>query len=121
LSTRIDAPVDPEQKHWDLVETYECGFQTFGGTIQHPCPSDPKFPSLDDYIFICERTSSMPGHDWQCYARPKTEMARKVHLDIVYGRSEDEARRKVKATYLYRAGRITNQEWFRIQMGAPPE
>jgi hypothetical protein len=48
-------------------------------------------------------------------------MARKVHLDIVYGRSEDEVRRKVKATYLYRAGRITNQEWFRIQMGAPPE
>lgn len=121
LATRIDAPMDPEEKHWDLVDTYECGFQTVGGTIQHPCPSDPKFPSLDDYIFMCEKTSDQSMGGWQCIARPKTEMARKVPLDICYGRSEGEARRKAEATYLYRADRMTNQEWFRIQMGAPPE
>lgn len=121
LSTRIDAPIDPEQKHWDLVETYECGLQMFAGTIQHPCPSDPKFPSLDDYDLICERTSDQSGREWQCYARPKTDMARKVHLDIGYGRSKDEARRKVEATYLYHAGRMTNKEWFNIQMGVSPE
>jgi TIR domain len=121
LSTRIDAPVDPEQKHWDLVETFECGLRTFAGTIQHLCPSDPKFPSLDDYALICDRTSGRSDRDWQCDARPKTEMARKVPLDTGYGSSEDEARRKVEATYLYRAGRMTNQEWFRIQMGVAPE
>ncbi len=46
MSTRIDAPAGPDQKHWDVVETYECGHQTFGGIVQYPCPSDPKFPSL---------------------------------------------------------------------------
>ena len=36
-------------------------------------------------------------------------MARKVHLDVVYGKSEAGAKRKVEASYLYRARRITNQ------------
>jgi len=121
LSTRIDAPIDPEEKHWDLIETYECGLQAFAGTVQHPCPSDPKFPSLDDYDLVCEKVSDQPGREWQCNARPKTDMARKVHLDSGYGKSENEARRKVEAAYLYRARRMTNQEWFRIQMGAPLE
>lgn len=117
LSTRIDAPVDPQQKDWDLVETYECGFQTFAGTIQRPCPSDPNFPSLDDYDLVCERTSERSGHEWLCAARPKTDMARKLRLDIGFGASQEEARRKVEATYLYRAGRLTNQEWIQIQLG----
>lgn len=118
LCTRIDAPVDDEQKHWDLVESYECGLQTFAGTVQHPCPSDPNFPTLDDYELVCERASEGLGREWQCLARPKTDMARKVRLDPGYGRSEEEARRKVEATYLYRAGRMTNREWFEIQAGA---
>jgi hypothetical protein len=121
LSTRTDAPLDDEQKHWDLVDTYECGFETFGGAIQHPCPSDPKFPSLDDYVLTCEKRSDEPHFEWHCIAQPNTEMARKVRLDIAYGRSEDEARRKLQSNYLYRARRITNQEWFRIQMGMPQQ
>ena len=114
MSTRIDAPVDPEQKHWDVVETYECGHQMFGGIIQRPCPSDPNFPSLNDYDLVCNR---MSDGKWQCNALPKTNMARMVRLDTGYGRSDSEARRKVKASYLYRAGRMSNQEWSRIQMG----
>ena len=109
------------ERDWDLVETYECGFQTSAGTIQRPCPSDPRFPSLDDYDVTCKRASGQSDYEWQCDARPKTDMARKIHLDSGYGRSEDEARRKVKATYLYRAGKMTNQEWFRIQAGILPE
>lgn len=121
LSTRIDAPIDPEQKHWDLVETYECGLQTFAGTIQHPCPSDPKFPPLDDYDLVCKRTSEQSGYEWRCDARPKTDMARKLRLEPGYGKSEEGARRKVEATYLYRAGRMTNQEWINVQMGVSRE
>jgi hypothetical protein len=60
------APVDQEQRDWDLVETYECGLQIFAGMIRHPCPSDPKFPSLDDYVLICERTSDQSSREWQC-------------------------------------------------------
>jgi hypothetical protein len=54
LSTRVDAPVDPEVDHWDVVETYECGFERFGGEVQRLCPSDPRFPSLDDYNLSCD-------------------------------------------------------------------
>ena len=39
MSTRSPAPLDPEQKHWDVVETYECGLEMFAGEIRHPCPS----------------------------------------------------------------------------------
>ena len=45
-------------------------------------------------------------------------VARNVSLDVGYGETKEEAKRKVEANYLYRAGRITNQEWFRIQIGA---
>ena len=116
LSTRIDAPVDEEHKHWDVVETYECGYQLFAGYIQYPCPKDPKFPNWDDYDVVCEQTADMSPYGWQCYAWPKTEMAKKVHLGISDGRSEEHARQKLNATYLYRAGRISNTEWNRRQM-----
>ena len=118
LSTRIDAPVDPEERDWDVVETYECGFETFGGTIRRPCPHDSRFPRLDDYELVCKQDRDQR---WQCHALPKTEMARKVDLDVGYGKSQDEARRKVEATYLYRAGKITNQEWIRTQTGVRTE
>ena len=96
LSTRIDAPVDPEERDWDVVATYECGLQSFGGTIRHPCPSDPKFPSLHDYELICEQTSDTSGREWHCYAKPKTDMARKVHLEVAYGTSEAEGDAKLR-------------------------
>ena len=117
LSGRIDAPADDEQKHWDVVETYECGFQTFGGMIQHPCPTDPNFPRFDDYELMIECTEEKSGEVWYCHARPKTEMARKVSLTVTDGKSEEEVKKKMGATYLYCAGRMTNQEWFKIQMG----
>jgi hypothetical protein len=117
LSTRIDAPIDPEEKDWDLVESYGCGFQTFAGTIRRPCPADPNFPALADYTLACERTHEQGSHAWRCLAWPKTEIARKIPLDIGYGKSEEEATRKVEANYFYSAGKITNDEWFKTQMG----
>ena len=116
LSTRMDAPVDEEQKHWDIVETYECGHQLFAGYTQYPCPKDPKFPTWEDYDVVCERTNDKSPRSWQCHAWPKTDMARKVHLEISYGKSEEAAREKLKTTFLYRAGRISNMEWIRSQM-----
>ena len=116
LSTRIDAPVDEEQKHWDIVETYECGHQLFAGYTRYPCPKDPKFPTWEDYDVVCERTNDESQLNWQCYAWPKTDMARKVHLEVSYGTTEEGAREKLRATFLYRAGRISNTEWIRSQM-----
>ena len=85
--------------------------------IRHPCPSDPNFPKFDDYELMIDRAEERSGEDWCCYARPKTEMARKVSLDVVHGKSEEDVKKNMGATYLYRAGRMTNQEWFKIQMG----
>ena len=47
----------------------------------------------------------------------RPEMARKVSLTVTDGKSEEEVKKKMGATYLYCAGRMTNQEWFKIQMG----
>ena len=116
LSTRNDAPIDDSQKHWDVIETYECGHQVFAGYTQYPCPKDPHFPTWDDYNIVCERTADMPPHSWRCDAWPKTDMARKVHLDSDYGQTEVHARQKVKARYLYVSGRISNMEWNRLRM-----
>lgn len=112
LSGRNEAPIDDEQRHWDLVESYECGFQTFAGDVIHPCPSDPRFPTLDDYDVVCERQDR--GTGWVCCALPKTDMARKVRLQECHGKSEEVAGKLMKAMY-YRAGRITNAEWWRLQ------
>lgn len=118
LGTRIDAPVDPEEKHWDLIETYECGYQTFGGEIQYPCPSDPKFPKFEEYDLVFDSVSGNPQGKWSCSARPKTMMARKVQLRAGYGKTKKEAKRKVEADYLYRVGQITNMQWVQILLGA---
>lgn len=119
LSERIAVPCDPCEKYWDDRETYECGLEKLAGEIQHPCPSDPKFPSLNDYDLVCMPTSERSLGEWRCDARAKTPMAHKVNLDTSYGKSKDQALRKMKTTYLYRAGRMTNYEWFQAQTGAP--
>lgn len=109
--------IDYDEKNSGVVETFECGYST-GGWQEHPCPLDPKFPKLEDYDLVFDTLPDEPGKEWQCYAQPKTVMARKVHLDVGYARTKEEAKKKVEANYLYHAGRITNQEWFRIQIGA---
>lgn len=39
LYVRISAPVDRQEKDWDLREVYECGYQIFSGFMERPCPS----------------------------------------------------------------------------------
>lgn len=49
LDSRIDAPTDPEEKDWDIRESFACGYQSFAGFTERPCPKDPRFPRLKDY------------------------------------------------------------------------
>lgn len=116
LSARLDAPVDQEQNHWDIVEAYECGHRLFAGNTLYPCPKDPKFPTWEDYDVVCERTDDNPPQRLQCFAWPQTDMAKKVSLEISYGRTEEDAREKLRTTLLYRAGLIGNSEWIRSQL-----
>lgn len=110
LSDRIEAPADPEEKHWDVRETFACGFQRFGGTVESLCTKDPQFPKFVDYEIICSAPQK-EGDQWQCYARPKTEMARKASIQSSWGKTQDEARRRLELNYEYRAGKISNHEW----------
>ena len=52
LSERVLVPCDPYEDHWDDREVFECGLEMLAGVIRHPCPSDPKFPSLSDYDLV---------------------------------------------------------------------
>jgi len=117
LSTRTDAPMDDEQKHWDVVEVFDCGFRRFGGSIDRPCPHDPRFPRFEDYE-IAVLSGQLPGGEgFTARALPQTEMARKVRFEAGSGKTEEEARSRLEAHYLYAAGKITNAEWFQATVG----
>lgn len=117
LSTRADAPMDDEQKHWDLVELFECGFRLFGGSIDRPCPHDPRFPRYDDYEIVVQSGQLRGGEGFTARALPQTDMARKVHFEAGSGPTEDEARSRLHAHYLYAAGKITSAQWFEATAG----
>lgn len=96
---QVPAPLDPEHKHWDMVEGFECGFETFGGMIRHPCPSDPKFPKLADYEFRYNEMPDEPTWKWSCDALPKTDMARCLRLGNAYGATKEEAHKRIVKKY----------------------
>lgn len=80
-----------------VVETFVCGYST-GGWNDRPCPADPRFPKLDDYhldVMQDERDATR----YVCYPKPKTEMARSVHLPVGIGRTEEGAREFVIRHY----------------------
>ena len=85
LSLRIDAPVDRSEDDWDIREVFECGYQVFGGYIESPCPSDPKFPKFEDYDLNFFEEPKETRWPWQCYAVGRTDMARRLHLSPGYG------------------------------------
>jgi hypothetical protein len=53
----------------DMIEMFECGYQAGGG---RPCPSDPKFPTFDDYELQLKYFPD--ASRWSCYAIPRTQM-----------------------------------------------
>jgi hypothetical protein len=117
LSTRTDAPMDDEQKHWDLVEVFDCGFRLFGGSVDRPCPQDPRFPQFKDYEIVVLSGQLGGGEGFTAQALPQTDMARKVCFEAGSGQTEGEARSRLEAHYLYAAGKITNAEWFKATVG----
>jgi len=99
LAERIGAPADPEEKHWDLREIYACGYQSFGGFKERPCPSDPEFPKWDHYELQYQHSPEETYFNWHCYALPKTIMARRLSLPMGLGRTKQEAEQYVRETY----------------------
>ena len=100
LSSRNQAPLDSEEKVWDIVERYVCGYTVVAGEVEHPCPADPRFPKFDDYEFkFTHSPLSDPSFEWMCHAIGKTPMARKVHLPSAPGMSQEEAKSRVRESY----------------------
>ena len=80
LAVRLDVPLDDEQKHWDLREEFECGYQTLGGSLERPCPKHPKFPKFEDYELRFQERPEEPHWKWYCYL--PTATASMIHANI---------------------------------------
>jgi hypothetical protein len=99
LSSRNEAPVDASERDWDTVEHFACGYSHFGGQVQSPCPSDPKFPRFEDYDLQFSELKTEPLWKWSCIALGKTPMARLLFLTQGLGRTQEEAAQHVKESY----------------------
>jgi hypothetical protein len=100
LSSRNDVDLD---KHTiGTVESFACGYTSVDGWVESPCPSDPKFPRLEDFELrtTCKANALVPNDQWwTCFAVGKTPMAKKVPLHSAPGRTEAEARSRVVEQY----------------------
>jgi len=99
LSSRIHAPADPGEDNWDIREEFECGYQVFGGYIESPCPSDPRFPKFEDYELKFFEVPKEPRWPWQCYAIGKNDMARRLRLPPGHGATREETERELRNNY----------------------
>jgi hypothetical protein len=97
------APVDDEQKHWDTYTSFDCGHETFGGFTQSPCPSDPKFPALEDYELRFHESRGTTHVQWICSVFPKTRMARHLHIMDGVGSTREEAEQRLHDNYARRS------------------
>lgn len=76
----------------DLVRIFECGYEDGG----RPCPSDPRFPKLEEYEL---RTAETEKDFWYCAAIPKTPKAQRLKIYGGQGRTENDARERLIADY----------------------
>jgi TIR domain len=93
-----EIPLDERQRDWSMLRSFECGFSSLDGYTRRPCPSDPKFPKIEDYNVQCKESPTEPHWKWICYALPKTDMARLLSLNGS-GRTEQEAREALLRHY----------------------
>lgn len=99
LSSRNEAPLDDTERDWDTVQHFACGYSEFGGQVQTPCPSDPKFPRFEDYDLQFRERKTDPLWKWRCIASGKTPMARLLSLTQGLGRTQTEAEKRVRESY----------------------
>jgi hypothetical protein len=86
----------------DFWRIFECGYEDDG---HRPCPSDPKFPKLDEYeLSFYERS----GY-WTCLALPLTPMAKRLGVLSGEGQTKEEAELSTLEQYEHRARRWPRQ------------
>lgn len=78
-------------------KSFDCGYSETDGWMTRPCPSDPKFPKLEDFEL---KTKWDEGRNvWWAFAVAKTRMAMKVSLTPTHGKTEEEARERLAEKY----------------------
>jgi hypothetical protein len=100
LSSRND--IDLDEHTIGTVQSFECGYTTVDGCLESPCPSDPRFPTLEDFELrtTCNANPLIPNDQWWiCSAVGKTPMAMKVRVPSASGRTDAEARERVIENY----------------------
>ena len=105
LILRTDAPADPEEKYWDLRESFECGYTQFGSSMERPCPADSKFPKFKDFALHFSEGPDSIHQKWTCHAVGKTPMAKKLWLGHASGQTKKEAKQNLYNQYLRHAKR----------------
>jgi len=102
LVRSIDAPVDEEERDWDIRREFECGYREFAGQAERLCSSDPRFPKFEDYELLFQSLDIPAAPDvvlWHCSARPKTDGARMVPLYDTTGGTKEAAALEMKAEF----------------------
>lgn len=99
LVARNHVAVDPEGKHEDVYEVFECGCRTLGGYVEQPCPYDPRFPKFEDYELHFRHSPEEPHWKWECYAVGKTDISHKLHLSMGHGKTREEAEQCLRMQY----------------------
>jgi hypothetical protein len=61
-------PIDEHNK--GDYEQFSCGHGRRDGRVVSLCPTDPKFPKLEDFELVMSQTKS---GEWICWPKPKTQ------------------------------------------------
>ena len=77
--------------------SYACGRYEDGD--EQLCPSDPRFPKLQDYELQFTERPSESYLKWLCCAKPKTPAAQKVRLSVGRGQTKEEASQQIVDYY----------------------
>jgi hypothetical protein len=96
LLERQTIPLNDERNDLGTAESYECGHTTSDLGDTRPCPSDPKFPKLDEFELV---TSEQKSGGWTCWPKPLTVNARRLQMLGGRGRTEEEAIESIKSEY----------------------
>ncbi len=84
---------------YGYVVTYACGRCDTDGHGASPCPSDPKFPKLEEYELRFQEHPSESTWKWHCFAVGKTPMAKQVSIGYAMGQTKEEALKHINENY----------------------
>jgi len=82
-----------------FVVTFDCSRCETDGYGTRPCPSDPKFPKIEEYEFRFKEHASEPTWKWSCFAIAKTSMAHQVSIPHAMGQTMEEAQKRLIENY----------------------